>query len=97
MSNHIKTITEEDPLVIKSRHSAKIKIMRATNKDGSLNWSKLPKLVTTNTKLEKHSDDTKYLTAGFQLAPQWISGYNTCASFSDGCAKACLMFSGHGQ
>ena len=97
MSNHIKTITEEDLLVIKSRHAAKIKIMKATNKDGSLNWSKLPKLVTTNTKLEKHSDDTKYLTAGFQLAPHWISGYNTCASFSDGCAKVCLMFSGHGQ
>ena len=47
ISNTIKTITEEDPLVIKSRHSAKMKIAMATNKDGSLNWSKLPKLVTT--------------------------------------------------
>ena len=66
ISNQIKTITEEDPLVIKSRHSAKMKIARATKNDGSLDWSKLPKLVTTNTKLEKHSDDVKYLTAGFQ-------------------------------
>ena len=97
ISNQIKTITEEDPLVIKSRHSAKMKIAMATNKDGSLDWSKLPKLVTTNTKLEKHSDDVKYLTAGFQLAPTWVSGYNTCAGASLGCAKACLVFSGHGQ
>ena len=96
-SNKIKMLTEEDPLIIKSRHSAKMKIARATRKDGSLDWSKLPKLVTTNTKLEKHSDDIKYLTAGFQLAPSWISGYNTCPSASLGCAKACLVFSGHGQ
>jgi|TARA_R100000458_G_C8223519_1_gene207192 hypothetical protein len=96
-SKQLKTLAEENPLIIKSRHAAKVKIALATKKDGSLDWKKLPKLVTTNTKLEKHSDDTKYLTAGFQLAPHWISGYNTCPSATIGCGTVCLFGSGHGQ
>lgn len=37
-----------------------------------------------------------YLTAILHLAPSTESGYNTCASSSDGCSEACLYFSGRG-
>jgi len=37
------------------------------------------------------------LTGILYLAPNDISGYNTCANATEGCKKACLYTSGHGR
>ena len=98
--NTQKQIREQfdtDALIIQCRMEARAKIALAIRPDGSLDWSKLPKLVTVNPKLEKIDGEDKYATAGFQLAPAWASGYNTCAGATIGCASVCLFGAGHGQ
>ena len=50
----------------------------------------------SNPKLEKGLD-LGYLSFGLHFAPHTISGYQTCASASVGCADACLYTSGHGK
>jgi hypothetical protein len=50
----------------------------------------------SNPKLEKGLD-LGYLSFGLHFAPHTVSGYQVCASASDGCAEACLYTSGHGQ
>lgn len=50
----------------------------------------------SNPKLEKGLD-LGYLSFGLHFAPHTVSGYQVCASASDGCAVACLYTSGHGQ
>jgi hypothetical protein len=50
----------------------------------------------SNPKLEK-GEDLGYLSFGLHFAPHTISGYQVCASASDGCASACLYTSGHGR
>lgn len=98
--NTQKQIREQfdtDALIIQCRMEARAKIALAIRPDGSLDWSKLPKLVTVNPKLEKIDGEDKYATAGFQLAPSWASGYNTCAGATIGCASVCLFGAGHGQ
>lgn len=53
----------------------------------------MPKLLTTNTKLEK--DSKKYLALGLQLAPHKQAGMgNLCPNASKGCVAACLYTSG---
>ena len=58
-------------------------------------WSKLPKLLTKNTKLEKGTK-YQYYNIGLQLAPSFISGYNVCPNASIDCGMTCLNFTGHG-
>lgn len=53
-------------------------------------------LTESNPKLEKGLD-LGYVSFGLHFAPHNISGYQTCASASAGCAKACLYTSGHGK
>lgn len=50
----------------------------------------------SNPKLEKGLD-LGYLSFGLHFAPHTVSGYQTCASASLGCADACLYTSGHGK
>ena len=38
-----------------------------------------------------------YMSFGIHFAPHTISGYQVCASASDGCKDACLYTSGHGK
>jgi len=103
MTNDIRLLAENDPLVILSRKQAREKIANAMRKDGTFDWSKLPNLITTNTKLDKVADEHKsasfdeIMIMGFQGVPHWISGYNTCAGASLQCARECIVFSGHGQ
>ena len=97
MQKIIKDNFANDTLVIKSQKLARIKIENATRSDGTLDWKKLPKLVTVNPKLDKVDDVDPYLTAGFQGAPSWASGYNTCSGATLGCSKLCLFGAGHGQ
>jgi hypothetical protein len=50
----------------------------------------------SNPKLEK-GEDLGYLSFGLHFAPATISGYQVCASASEGCTIACLYTSGHGS
>jgi len=92
----LKEHYNNNELIKQSREFAKEKINKALNKDGSLNWKKLPKLLNSNPKLEK-SNKYEVLTKGLALAPSFISGFNTCNFASLGCGLGCLNFSGHGQ
>jgi hypothetical protein len=52
----------------------------------------------TNAKLTKsNASGNGYLTVGLSLSPANESGYETCASRSAGCTKACLFTAGRGQ
>ena len=93
----IRQSFETDTLILQCREAARTKIANATRPDGTLNWAMLPSLVTVNPKLEKTDASDKYMTAGFQLAPSWASGYNTCPGATPGCADLCLFGAGHGQ
>ena len=92
----LKEHYNNDELIKQCRIYAREKINNALNKDGTLNWSKLPKLLNSNPKLEK-SGKYDVLTKGLALAPSFISGFNTCNFASLGCGKGCLNWSGHGQ
>ena len=92
----LKAHYNNNELIKQSRKFAREKINNALNKDGSLNWKKLPKLLNSNPKLEK-SNKYEVLTKGLALAPSFISEYNTCNFASLGCGLGCLNFSGHGQ
>ena len=92
----LKEHYNNNELIKQSRQFAKEKINKALNKDGTLNWKKLPKLLNSNPKLEK-SNNVEVLTKGLSLAPSFISEYNTCNFASLGCGLGCLNFAGHGQ
>jgi len=80
------------------RKQAESRLAAATRPDGTLVWSKLPKLLTTNPKVEKSPDtDEKYLVQILHLAPSWASLFNTCSRATLGCGTNCLNESGHGQ
>ena len=82
-------------LIQDSIKHAREKIKNALNNEGILDWSKLPKLLGNNPKLEK-SGKYEVLTNGFSGSPSFTSGYNTC-NFASNCSKTCLGFAGHGQ
>ena len=94
-----KNASDTDPFIIKARKKAREKLKDAILPNGKFAWSKLPNLITSNTKLKKDvlglTNDIEIF--GLSLAPHYVSGYNTCNGLSIGCAKLCLMFTGHGQ
>lgn len=92
----LKEHYNNDELIKQCRIYAREKINNALNKDGTLNWKKLPKLLNSNPKLEK-SNKYEVLTKGLAFAPSFISEYNTCNFASLGCGLGCLNFAGHGQ
>jgi len=53
-------------------------------------------LTESQPKLEK-GEALGYLSFGLHFAPASISGYQVCASSSEGCRDACLYTSGHGR
>ena len=80
------------------RKQAESKLKAATRPNGTLVWSKLPSLLTTNPKVEKSPDtDEKYLVQILHLAPSFASLFNTCSKATLGCGTNCLNESGHGQ
>jgi len=96
----MKQHCESDQFILDCRKSAWEIVTNATKEDGTLNWSKLPKLIGQNTKMKKDvldNLDTDLEIWGLSLAPHWISGFNTCNGLSNGCAHSCLMFTGMGQ
>ena len=107
LSKQLSTIMQRDtikalkdnfnsPFWVEVRRQANIKIDNATRPDGTLDWSKLPSLLSVNPKVEK-GIDFDYLTNIFHGAPSFASLYNSCASASLGCGLNCLNESGHGQ
>tara|TARA_R110000744_G_scaffold122124_1_gene227052 strand:- start:513 stop:1475 length:963 start_codon:yes stop_codon:yes gene_type:complete len=90
---------ESDDFIKACRTKAHAVIAAATKADGTLIWSKLPKLIGQNTKISKDVShtETDLEIWGLSLAPHWISGFNTCNGLSNGCAHSCLMFTGMGQ
>jgi len=107
LSKQLSTVMQRDtnkalkdnfnsPFWVEVRRQANVKIASATRADGTLDWSKLPSLLSTNPKVEK-GIDFDYLTNIFHGAPSFASLYNSCASASLGCGLNCLNESGHGQ
>ena len=107
LSKQLSTVMQRDtvkalkdnfnsPFWVEARRQANVKIDNATRPDGTLDWSKLPSLLSTNPKVEK-GIDFDYLTNIFHGAPSFASLYNSCASASLGCGLNCLNESGHGQ
>jgi hypothetical protein len=107
LSKQLSTVMQRDtikalkdnfnsPFWVEVRRQANIKIDNATRADGTLDWSKLPSLLSVNPKVEK-GIDFDYLTNIFHGAPSFASLYNSCASASLGCGLNCLNESGHGQ
>jgi len=96
--NTIKALKDNfnSPFWVEVRRQANIKIDNATRPNGTLDWSKLPSLLSVNPKVEK-GIDFDYLTNIFHGAPSFASLYNSCASASLGCGLNCLNESGHGQ
>lgn len=54
------------------------------------------KLGVQNTKLNKSNKiSNQYLSFGLSLAPHKMSGYQVCASSTEGCRASCIVNSGH--
>ena len=94
-NNYLKNHFNNDSFILYHRKLAYEQIKKATNKQGVLIWGKLPKLLTKNTKLDK-GNKYEYYNIGLQLAPSYISGFNTCPNASINCGMSCLNFTGHG-
>ena len=94
-NNYLKNHFNNDSFILYHRKLAYEQIKNATNEQGVLIWGKLPKLLTKNAKLEK-GNKYEYYNIGLQLAPSYISGFNTCPNASINCGMSCLNFTGHG-
>ena len=46
--------------------------------------------------IEKYYNKYEFYNIGLQLAPSYISGFNTCPNASINCGMSCLNFTGHG-
>ena len=94
-NNYLKNHFNNDSFILYHRKLAYEQIKNALDKDNNLIWGKLPKLLTKNAKLEK-GNKYEYYNIGLQLAPSYISGFNTCPNASVNCGMSCLNFTGHG-
>jgi len=94
-NNYLKNHFNNDSFILYHRKIAYEQIKNSLDKDNNLIWGNLPKLLTKNAKLEK-GNKYEYYNIGLQLAPSYISGFNTCPNASINCGLACLNFTGHG-
>ena len=95
-NNYLKNHFNNDSFILYHRKLAYEQIKKALDKNNNLIWSRLPKLLTKNAKLEK-GNKYEYYNIGLQLSPSYISGYNTCPNASIECGMSCLNFTGHGS
>ena len=99
----MKKFCDTDKFILDCRFKAYQRIKQAIKKNKNneivFNWSKLPRLLMVNTKLNKETINHKkdFMVYGLSFAPHFVSGFNTCNGLSLGCAKVCLMFTGMGQ
>ena len=85
--------TELSPLDTYSLLS-KAELMRIARADFNVKGSLLSDPLS-NPKIAKNAKENGVLTFGLHLAPYKMSGYNTCAMASTGCAEACLNTAGN--
>ena len=95
-NSYLKNHFNNDRFILYHRQLAYDQIKNALDKNNNLIWSKLPKLLTKNAKLDK-GNKYEYYNIGLQLSPSYISGYNTCPNASINCGMSCLNFTGHGS
>ena len=95
-NNYLKNHFNNDSFILYHRKLAYEQIKNALDKDNNLIWSKLPKLVTQNSKLDK-GNKYDFLNLGIQFAPSYISGFNTCSNASIECGMKCINFTGLGS
>ena len=95
-NSYLKNHFNNDRFILYHRKIAYEQIKNALDKNNNLMWSKLPKLLTKNAKLDK-GNKYEYYNIGLQLSPSYISGYNTCPNASINCGMSCLNFTGHGS
>ena len=95
-NSYLKNHFNNDSFILYHRQLAYDQIKNALDKNNNLMWSKLPKLLTKNAKLDK-GNKYEYYNIGLQLSPSYISGYNTCPNASINCGMSCLNFTGHGS
>ena len=95
-NSYLKNHFNNDRFILYHRQLAYDQIKNALDKNNNLMWSKLPKLLTKNAKLDK-GNKYEYYNIGLQLSPSYISGYNTCPNASINCGMSCLNFTGHGS
>tara|TARA_A100001011_G_C14191065_1_gene791341 strand:+ start:77 stop:955 length:879 start_codon:yes stop_codon:yes gene_type:complete len=95
-NNHLKNHFNNDSFILYHRQLAYEQIKNALDKNNNLIWSKLPKLVTQNSKLDKGSK-YDFLNLGVQFAPSYISGFNVCSNASIECGMKCINFTGLGS
>ena len=95
-NNYLKNHFNNDSFILYHRKIAYEQIKNALDKDNNLIWSKLPKLVTQNSKLDK-GNKYDFLNLGIQFAPSFISGFNVCSNASVECGMKCINFTGLGS
>ena len=95
-NNYLKNHFNNDSFILYHRKLAYKQIKNALDKDNNLIWSKLPKLVTQNSKLDK-GNKYDFLNLGIQFAPSFISGFNVCSNASVECGMKCINFTGLGS
>ena len=95
-NNYLKNHFNNDSFILYHRQLAYEQIKNALDKDNNLIWSKLPKLVTQNSKLDK-GNKYDFLNLGIQFAPSYISGFNVCSNASVECGMKCINFTGLGS
>ena len=95
-NNYLKNHFNNDSFILYHRKLAYEQIKNSLDKDNNLIWSKLPKLVTQNSKLDK-GNKYDFLNLGIQFAPSFISGFNVCSNASVECGMKCINFTGLGS
>ena len=95
-NNYLKNHFNNDSFILYHRKLAYEQIKNSLDKDNNLIWSKLPKLVTQNSKLDK-GNKYDFLNLGIQFAPSFISGFNVCSNASIECGMKCINFTGLGS
>ena len=95
-NKELKTYFNSNALVLECRTKAREKIEKANKPDGSLDWSQLPKIITSNPKIIK-GEKYGYISGILMFAPSLWSGVNMCSFASLNCGVSCLTTAGHGQ
>ena len=95
-NKELKTYFNSNALVLECRTKAREKIEKAIKPDGSLDWSQLPKIITSNPKIIK-GEKYGYISGILMFAPSLWSGVNMCSFASLNCGVSCLTTAGHGQ
>jgi hypothetical protein len=91
-----RLVEEQDSRVIRNPETGRIRAIVVRMADGSVRAVRQLLGEGDNPKLLKSDKASRFVTAGLSLAPAMTSGFQTCASASEGCKKACIYTAGMG-